>query len=87
MAQIGIDVKEVMAKLRENFINELPRLIRESFPEGEMESPSVFESWFTATLTAVLEDYLTMVVEIILEANNQKIYADLVKMGVIKENK
>lgn len=89
MAKIGLDTKEYIAQFRSVMLPELLKNIESNFPKVELDNICIeaIQEVFHATTIAAIEDYLTFAMERIIEDNNNKIYEDLVKLGVIKEDK
>jgi hypothetical protein len=88
MAKIGLDTKEYMEQFRRVMLPELVKNIEKSFPKVDLENvcTEAIQEVFHATSIAAMEDYLTFAMERIIEDNNNKIYEDLIRMGVIKDN-
>ena len=87
MSKIGLDTKEYMEQFRRVMLPELVRNIERCFPKVDLENVSTeaIQEVFHATTIAAMEDYLTFAMERIIEDNNNKIFEDLIRLGVIKE--
>jgi hypothetical protein len=87
MAKIGIDTKDYMAQFRSVMLPELLKNIENHFPKANLDNicTEAIQEVFHATTIAAIEDYFTFALERVIEDNNNKIYEDLVKLGVIKE--
>jgi len=89
MSKIGLNTKEYMEQFRRIMLPELVKNIEKNFPKVNLENvcTEAIQEVFHATTIAAMEDYLTFAIERIMEDNNNKIYEDLVKLGVLKEEK
>jgi len=86
MAKIGIDAKQYMEIARAVLLPELIETIKNNLPKFEETTKiEVVQELFRATTIAALEDYASFLIERIVEDNNKKLYEDLVRLGVIKE--
>ncbi|HPZ07824.1 MAG TPA: hypothetical protein PL110_06910 [Candidatus Eremiobacteraeota bacterium] len=87
MAKIGLNTKTYMEQFRMVMLPELVKNIEKHFPKASLDNicTEAIQEVFHATTIAAVEDYLTFAMERIIEDNNNKIYEDLVRLGVIKE--
>ena len=87
MAKIGLDTKEYMNTFRAVMLPDLVKRIEENFPKVDLTniSTETIQMVFRAVTFSALEDYFTFALERVIEDNNNKLYEDLVKRGVIKE--
>jgi len=85
MAKIGLETKEYMNTFRAVMLPDLVKRIEDNFPQVDLTNipTETIQTLFRAVTFSALEDYFTFALERIIEDNNNKLYDDLVKRGVI----